>query len=186
MRYFIFIKTKSFRVLLASFCILSLCYAKNLKKDNYEIIGGKFTQKAKEHDEIFGGKFKLQSKVSDMFSGTNMKGGDYRIDGIVVGTPLGTRPVQSNVSAAHLYPNPFDGGKGHTEIHITRLPKKVEISIYTVSGALVYKTTKDTELTDDIIWDLKNNKGDDVVSGIYLYMLKSANGVKTGKLIIIR
>jgi flagellar hook assembly protein FlgD len=35
-------------------------------------------------------------------------------------------------------------------------------------------------------WDLKNDKGIPVAGGTYLYRLTANNGVKTGKLTVIR
>ncbi len=77
----------------------------------------------------------------------------------------------------NIVPNPYYGFNEYEKnqldnrVRIINLPKKCDIYIYTLSGALVRKFTKDE--TDDnhkpyLDWDLKNHAGIPVASGLYI------------------
>lgn len=88
--------------------------------------------------------------------------------------------------------NPYgDGRAGATFINI---PTDVEfIKIYTITGELVrtldpadareYTTSGASAL---MIWDLNNDAGRAVASGVYLFHAKSATHTRTGKVAVIR
>ncbi|MFN3551419.1 MAG: hypothetical protein ACK4WJ_06400, partial [Endomicrobiia bacterium] len=60
------------------------------------------------------------------------------------------------------------------------------IFIYTITGELVAKINFDTNDNGEKPWYGKNDNGFDVASGVYLWLVKSKQDKKTGKLIIIR
>ena len=66
------------------------------------------------------------------------------------------------------------------------LPPEGEIAIYTVSGNMINKISFQDSITGEIQWFGKNDEGQDVASGVYLWVVKSSVGKKTGKLIIVR
>ncbi|MEM2126487.1 MAG: hypothetical protein QXQ53_08840, partial [Candidatus Methanosuratincola sp.] len=77
-----------------------------------------------------------------------------------------------------IVPNPFYGrsgvGRGRYEISqidtrakITNLPPRCTIRIFTLNGALVRTFRKDSEETF-VEWDLKNEYGVPIASGVYL------------------
>jgi len=82
------------------------------------------------------------------------------------------------------YPVPFRPSDGHSYITFTNLPGDSRIVIATVSGATVF--TENGVGPDDWIWDVKNDKGRDLASGVYLYAVDSAGGVNKGKIVVIR
>lgn len=92
---------------------------------------------------------------------------------------------RSDLSSAHCYPVPFRPSQGHTKIRFTGLTGTAKIFIYTLSGEAV-KTLYKSGTDDFIDWDARNEKGENVFSGVYLYAIKSASEKKTGKLMIIR
>jgi len=50
----------------------------------------------------------------------------------------------------------------------------------------VYEDEKDTP-TGEMSWDVKNNKAENIASGVYMYMItNNAGQAKKGKLAIIR
>ncbi|MBN1622159.1 MAG: hypothetical protein JW871_06170 [Endomicrobiales bacterium] len=72
-------------------------------------------------------------------------------------------------------------------ITFKNLPMDGEIFIYSVLGNLV-KKIEFANFSDPQgkKWDGKNEDGEYVSSGVYLWLVKSPAGVKTGKLIVIR
>jgi hypothetical protein len=77
-------------------------------------------------------------------------------------------------------------------IHFIRVPHEATIRIFTASGELL-RTLKANQfaspggLTGDVAWDLRNDRGRGVVSGIYLYQVETADGrTRKGKFVIIK
>lgn len=90
-----------------------------------------------------------------------------------------------NLSLAHCYPVPFKPIMGHTRIRFTGLTRTSQIMIYALSGIII-KTIYKSDGNDFIDWDVRNNRGELVFSGVYFYVVKDALETKTGKLMIIR
>ena len=73
----------------------------------------------------------------------------------------------------NVVPNPYYGNSSYevnqldNRIKITNLPQQANISIFTVSGTLVRKIKKDDAVTS-IDWDLKNDYGIPIASGLYI------------------
>jgi flagellar hook assembly protein FlgD len=59
------------------------------------------------------------------------------------------------------------------------------IKIYTIMGELVAQLESDSQ-GNDVRWDVRNEDGDNVASGVYIYQIKNSYSEKRGKLIIIR
>ncbi|MDT8286123.1 MAG: T9SS type A sorting domain-containing protein [Elusimicrobiales bacterium] len=96
-----------------------------------------------------------------------------------------SRPPQLDMSTAHAYPNPCHRKRGCSGVNFTRLTLTGRIRIYTLSGELVRTIVKTGNL-DSIGWDLKNESGRTVTSGLYIYHLEGEGSVKIGKLVIVR
>jgi len=95
------------------------------------------------------------------------------------------RPAQDNVDTSHVYPNPCNLGKGCTGVTFTRLTAKATVRIYTVSGELVRTIEKSSNI-DSEGWDLKNQSGRQVASGLYIYYNQGGGTSKKGRLVIVR
>ena len=73
----------------------------------------------------------------------------------------------------NIVPNPYYGYSSYevnqldNRVKITNLPRKVTIKIFTVSGTEVRTLNKDNGMTS-IDWDLKNNFGIPISSGLYI------------------
>lgn len=117
-------------------------------------------------------------------SGARLSGGNFSLVGGVAPAiiPATAKP---DLSAVHCYPVPFKPSAGHTKITFTGLTRAVKIRVYSISGELV-RTLDKSDPNDFMDWDVKNDRGEAVVSGVYLYSVKSASQTKTGKLMIIR
>ena len=95
--------------------------------------------------------------------------------------PAGSLKASSN---PHAFPVPFRPSLGHTVIKFTELSNRAEVRIYTVAGKLV-RTLYAENLNPEIIWDVTNEQGERLASGIYLYWITGGERA-AGKLIVIR
>lgn len=91
----------------------------------------------------------------------------------------------ATLSQAYAFPNPFKPSLGHKTITFTNLASECTIKIYTLAGDLV-KTLVENDGNREYVWDVKNEAGENLASGLYFYVIKSADDTKTGKLVIIR
>ena len=91
------------------------------------------------------------------------------------------------------YPNPFSGETYFT-FKLSQIPDELKINIYTVAGRLVKVIEKNSpELRTDfnrIYWDGRDEDGDRLANGVYLYKMYIKKGDRTEsvtqKLAIIR
>ncbi len=84
------------------------------------------------------------------------------------------------------YPNPFNP---QTTISFNlKTLKKPSLTIYNLKGQLVKSFNADNFIIGEnkVVWDGKDNKGNDVVSGLYLYKLKTDSFTKTNKMVLIK
>jgi hypothetical protein len=106
-------------------------------------------------------------------------------------TTGGTPPLvtfetaKNDLSLAHAYPVPFKPSAGHTKITFTDLTGYARIRIYTLSGELV-RTLSKADSDDTLDWNVRNTRGAEVDSGVYLYIIEGAGTPKKGKLMVIR
>jgi len=90
------------------------------------------------------------------------------------------------------YPNPCYPDRGQV-VRISNLPLDVEkIYIYTISGELVRTLERGFEIENGItpsvaIWDCRNEGGEEVSRGVYIYLVDTGEKIKrTGKIAIIK
>ena len=91
----------------------------------------------------------------------------------------------------NIVPNPYyayseyEKNQLDNRVRIINLPKKCEISIYTLSGTLVRRLKKDETDANHVTyvdWDLKNHAGIPVASGLYIIYVNAFDlGNKTIK-----
>jgi len=83
--------------------------------------------------------------------------------------------VQADLSAVRVYPNPWRSDKhaAHPSITFDNLTLNTTVKIFTVSGHLVKKLSPQSSgLSPDVVtWDLTNDSGDKVASGLYIYLI---------------
>jgi hypothetical protein len=81
--------------------------------------------------------------------------------------------AQNALDLINVVPNPYYGYSEyeHSQVEnivkITNLPQKCTISIYTINGTLIKRFFKDSPEVD-VDWDLKNNYGISIASGLYI------------------
>lgn len=127
----------------------------------------------------------MQGYGVESLGGSRMAGAGYDMDESqdTIATKLA-----DNLDNAHTYPNPFkpNSGVGHKNIIFTRLTDHTKLKIFTLAGELVYDIEIDTPM-GELPWEVVNNSGQKVVSGVYFYLITDNNGhKKTGKLAVIR
>jgi hypothetical protein len=91
------------------------------------------------------------------------------------------------------YPNPFVN-ETHFTFKLTQIPEEIKIKIFTIAGRLVKEIiVSSTQLDYDfnkIIWDGKDEEGDLLANGVYLYkvIMKAGENTEdiTQKLAIMR
>ncbi|MCC7302210.1 MAG: T9SS C-terminal target domain-containing protein [Bacteroidia bacterium] len=82
--------------------------------------------------------------------------------------------AENAVDLINIVPNPYYAYSGYeknqvdTRVKITNLPDKATIKIFTLSGTLIRKLTKDDATITSVDWDLKNTAGIPVASGLYI------------------
>jgi hypothetical protein len=116
---------------------------------------------------------------------------------------LATTEIDSSLNMINVAPNPYYGYSAYevnsfsTNVKITNLPAKSTVTIYTLDGKFIRQFKRDekpfvipsqsnagvrsTQIIPDIEWDMKNDKGIPVASGVYLININSELGQRTLK-----
>jgi len=106
--------------------------------------------------------------------------------------PLASRSLHADIlttfqdlGAVRAYPNPWRIDRhGALPMVFDQIPAATvaTLRIFTISGELVRTMTG----AQNLQWDLRNQGGQNVASGVYLYLLTADNQKKTGKVVVIR
>jgi len=93
----------------------------------------------------------------------------------------------ADLSSVAVYPNPFKPNDNNpatgdytTGIKFVNLTRNAEIYIYNIAGELVRHNGLDVDEYGECRWDVKNDDGENVASGVYVFIVKDDN-VKSGK-----
>jgi hypothetical protein len=93
------------------------------------------------------------------------------------------------LSNAHPFPNPFkpNSGLGHTNgITFSGLTPGARVQIFTPTGDPVFDKTLDSTVSS-LQWNAVNDNGENLASGVYLYLITDGSGnKKDGKFAIVR
>ena len=91
-----------------------------------------------------------------------------------------------NLQKLNVFPNPVRVFLGSSAVTFDNVTSDFTLRIYNVAGDLVFETQASGS-GNSFVWDLKNNSGRNVASGIYIYAITNSAGEKvTGKIGIIR
>ncbi len=95
------------------------------------------------------------------------------------------------VGDVHAYPVPWrpSDPRFYTPegIYFTNLPDEGAIKIFNLAGELVRKIEIPKDLDPSRLqWNVRNEAGENVVSGVYIWQVYSGNNTKSGKLMVIR
>lgn len=107
--------------------------------------------------------------------------------------------ADSSVADVYAFPVPWrpfgpdagtGPGKSGTEaagISFTNLPSQGEVQVYTLDGRLVRRLGIPPNLAPArLSWDVRNEDGEAVASGVYIWRVASGANAKTGRLMVIR
>jgi hypothetical protein len=97
-----------------------------------------------------------------------------------------TTPGEGGVGGVDVktYPNPYSSSKGNSMTFSIGGTAGGEVRIYTVSGKLIKKLPIPAG-ENDAIWDVLNEEGNDITTGLYIYSIIDGEGnKKTGKIAI--
>jgi hypothetical protein len=92
---------------------------------------------------------------------------------------------QNDLSQVFTYPNPCRVGAGENSIIFANLTKEATIKILTLSGQVI-RTLEEKDGNGGVSWDLRNERGERVAAGIYLYYISSQSDSHKGKLAIVK
>ena len=87
--------------------------------------------------------------------------------------------AKANLDKTNLVPNPYYGfseyekSKINNEIKITNLPKECTVKIFTLDGSLVKTLKKDNDEQTYISWNLNNEQGIKIASGLYIFHINA-------------
>ncbi len=94
--------------------------------------------------------------------------------------------LKEDLSSTFIYPNPVRVAQGHDKVTFENLTNNVIIRIFKTNGDLVREINA-TDTNGTVTWDLYNDNGNKVASGIYFYLITNESNHKfKGKLAIIR
>lgn len=102
-------------------------------------------------------------------------------NGNVVGQAT-VNAISYDVSGAYGYPVPFKSTRDSV-ITFRDLGSSAKIRIYTPTGRLVFNAEVASPTFD---WNVINNHGERLASGVYFYVIESPEAKKDGKLVIIQ
>jgi len=94
------------------------------------------------------------------------------------------RNPTDDLNKIKVVPNPymvqskFNESAGNHLLRFARLPNVCDISIYTISGEFVDKFTHNDPYDGNEWWDLKNQRGEFVSPGLYIYVVETPGGEK--------
>lgn len=86
-------------------------------------------------------------------------------------------------SSLKIYPNPYSRSTNAGGIVLSNFPADPEVKIYNIAGEIV-KDFGIVSGNEDITWDMRNNSGSLVASGIYILSFKSPAGSAARKIAI--
>ena len=95
--------------------------------------------------------------------------------------------VAQNLSSVIVYPNPYEFARARDgTLKFINLPTQAIIKIYNIAGELVRTIQKDDAI-NRATWDGKNEYGEKVATGIYIYVISSPQDSKkiVGKIAVI-
>ena len=93
--------------------------------------------------------------------------------------------IGDDLSNVVVYPNPYDVRKHSVpQVKFANTTDPATVKIFTVSGHFVRKIEA---VAGVATWDLKNDSGDNVASGLYIYMITNRTGQKArGQVAVVR
>jgi len=84
----------------------------------------------------------------------------------------------------YAYPNPWDIRRtSNRQVTIANVPDTATIKLFTISGAWIRNLTASNSRA---LWDLKNDSGEMVASGLYFYIVQNGDSTARGTIAVIK
>jgi len=83
------------------------------------------------------------------------------------------------------FPNPFQPYRGDATITFTGLPETAILRVYSLGGRAV-ATLRESDGDGVFAWDVKDDEGNPLASGVYVYVIESGTDEKVGKIVVVR
>jgi subtilisin family serine protease/methionine-rich copper-binding protein CopC len=90
-----------------------------------------------------------------------------------------------DLSHVFAYPNPYRGDSGRDYVTIAGLTRQATVKILDVSGRIL-RTLQETDGNGGVQWDLRDESGNPVASGIYVFYVVGEGKRAVGKLAVVR
>ncbi len=91
----------------------------------------------------------------------------------------------TDLDNVHAYPNPCRPSAGHTGVTIAGLTSQATVRILDISGRLI-RTIEETDGNGGVEWDLNDENGLPMASGIYIFYVEGDGKNGKGKLAVVR
>ncbi|MCB4791894.1 MAG: hypothetical protein LHV68_08400 [Elusimicrobia bacterium] len=188
---------KNNKYIAAVFCLIaavSLCLAVVSVSERYKVLlgqvtGGNGSPSSKNYSVSVGvlGQA-IFSEVIPKSSNYSVQSGD-----IIVQNTINTNAASPNLETAFVYPNPIKPNSPGSPYYAQGLTFKALtpaaiIKVFNMAGELVAALNKTDVSVDFYAWDMRNDNGEKLASGIYIFFTTNpANGeTKKGKFAIIK
>lgn len=135
------------------------------------------------------GKFVGGTSINETYySNITTSTDQYIQDSYVINGEISSRPIE-RTEIDFAYPQPFNYEE-YLDISIpthSDIAGRAILKIYSSDLNLVYEANKPILAIDNIIvkWDGKDNDGNKLASGVYVYVTKADSKIKKGKLVIL-
>jgi hypothetical protein len=97
------------------------------------------------------------------------------------------KPVADSISAANTYNFPNPASSMTTIRFSMNEPERAQVYIYSMGGKMVWQAVVDSvEGVNALDWDLKNQTGNPVANGVYLFKVITKNKIITKKMAVIK
>ena len=86
---------------------------------------------------------------------------------------------QNNLDNVNVVPNPYKVRSKFLEseferrVRFTNLPQKCKISIFSLSGELIFEINHNNQLSGNEWWDLRTINNQEIAPGLYLYHIQN-------------
>jgi len=164
----------------AVLCVFSVQAQSRMSSSNYKIFADNFTATSSSAT-MTSSNYSMVGGTLGQTGYATTSGGLYSLKGGLMGS---SSLAEGSLDNAYAYPDPFKSTMGVQSVTFTNLTQIATITIYTISGEKV-RTLSKNDTGNSFSWDLHNESGMRVASGLYIYAITSGSLRKTGKLIII-
>jgi hypothetical protein len=166
----------------------------NFTPDTLKIVGvvSRDSSRFKDYSWVYGKTYYYKLSAWDLTNHQSPYSDELMIKATDVPWTEETEVEIKKYSLSQNYPNPFNP----TTVIVYYLPDigyqpaEVELAIYNLLGKVVRTLVKERQYPGEhrIIWDGKDDQGNDVASGIYFYRLKvsGVEFIKAKKMVLIR